>query len=809
MSIPRFLPPMTGLDADANVQPRHPADAAAWIWHPWRVTGETAFLRFSIEVFLMETETIRVHVTADQRYIFSVDGVEVGRGPDRGVVERWPVASHELALSAGRHRFEALVWWIADGSLTGLRADASAGGDALRSRPPVAQTTWRGGFLFAGDGAMAPRLNSGQAPWRVDDLTDAVRLVQPVFPVYHDIGPEFQIDGGRWSLVRSGETAVVVAGHVRGNPHGVQRPGWRLAPASLPEQEYTRMNRGRVRAFAGSWKTGQLKETTDAGVNDWSLLLRGEGSVVVPPDSERTLLWDFEDYVCGYVRLIASGAGAQVRVDWAEALHEAISCECVAGGTRKGDRAAIDGKVFCGFGDEFAVGAHEVEFPAFWWRSGRFLQVRLRTGAQSLTIRSLAIISTGYPLGDAARVATNDEALNELAAICERTTRACAHEIWTDCPYYEQMAYVGDSRLAALVNYAVFSDDRLSRRMLELFDDSRRGTGLVAMRVPGTWTQVSVTYALLWVLMVRDFAWWRDDASFVRARLRGVRALNDEIASLAGENGLLGVLPGWSFVDWVPEWTNGCGPGVREGDSCLVNLHWLLALRAQTELEKHFGEPELAALTKRRADRIAAAIVERYWSAGHGLLADTGQQVDFSEHAQALGLSAELPLALSRERWVENWLNAPTLTRATVYFSFYVMEALRAAGRGDELLKRADMWRDLPLRGLLTVPEAPEPTRSDCHGWGAHLRWHFAASVAGVRPAAPGFARIEVRPLLGPLTSIDVVVRHPRGNIECVLRRDGQRLQGRLVLPEGICGELHWNEKTRRLSAGENEIDES
>jgi hypothetical protein len=278
---------------------------------------------------------------------------------------------------------------------------------------------------------------------------------------------------------------------------------------------------------------------------------------------------------------------------------------------------------------------------------------------------------------------------------------------------------------------------------------------------------------------------------------------------LAGKNGLLEKLPGWSFVDWVPEWNNGCGPGVLEGDSSIVNLHWLLALRAHAELEGHFGEPELAKLATRRAERVAAAIVARYWDAGHGMLADTKGVSTFSEHAQALGVLAELPVSMSREGWVENWLAAPKLTRATIYFSFYVMEALALAGRGNELIACCDSWRDLPHRGLLTVPEAPEPTRSDCHGWGAHLRWHLAASIAGVRPAAPGFARVEVKPLFGPLTSIDVVGRHPRGDVACTLRNENGRLYGGIVLPEGVNGELYWNAKTQPLNPGKNEIDES
>ena len=36
----------------------------------------------------------------------------------------------------------------------------------------------------------------------------------------------------------------------------------------------------------------------------------------------------------------------------------------------------------------------------------------------------------------------------------------CAHETYMDCPYYEQMMYVGDTRLEVLTTYAISRDDR-------------------------------------------------------------------------------------------------------------------------------------------------------------------------------------------------------------------------------------------------------------------------------------------------------------------------------------------------------------
>jgi alpha-L-rhamnosidase len=806
----RTFLPATGFPADTNILPQHPADAAAWIWHPACGLGETAFLRFMLEFDLEAPATLPLHVSADQRFQLRLDDEEVGYGPDRCDVENWSVTSYEAVLASGRHRLEALVWWLADETLANRPAHAGAGTTpSLPMKPPIAQASWRGGFLLATNPAHASRLNTGTARWQVENHTDAIRAVPKRSYTYHDIGPEFHTDGTGWSTPAHAEDAEVIAGPIAGNVFGVQRPGWRLTPATLAEQSRFAVHSGRLRVIELSWTDGPFSAAAgDVGeIRAWSSLLTGGELVTVPPRSERTVLWDFEDYVCGYAELAtAGGAGARVRIDWAESLHEAKSVSDVRSETGKGRRDDIAGKVFYGFGDEYFISEGSVRYPALWWRSGRFLRVCVRTADEPLRIATLAVRSTGYPLGDAAPFSSDDAGLDEVMVLAERTLRACAHELWVDCPFYEQMAYVGDTRLAALCNYAMFADDRLSRRMIELFDQSRRDTGLVAERHPTGWRQVSTTYSLLWVLMVRDFAWWRDDEGFVRQRLRAVRSMLEEVWACTDADGLLAAVPGWPFVDWVPEWSHGCGPGVREGDSCLVNLHLLLALRAAVDLEAIVGEPELASLARRRAAQVSTGILARYWSADRNLLSDTRSPAPFSEHAQALGLLAGIEPPGGRERWTDAWIASTDLSVATIYFSFYTIEALQQTARTDAWHRRLALWRQVHARGLLTLPEAPEPTRSDCHGWSAHVRWHAVASLAGVRPLAPRFASVGVAPQFGAVHHVRAEVNHPRGWVRVELRREDDRLTGAIDLPSDTPGELRWQGRQYSLHPGANAI---
>ena len=56
--------------------------------------------------------------------------------------------------------------------------------------------------------------------------------------------------------------------------------------------------------------------------------------------------------------------------------------------------------------------------------------------------------------------------------------RLRAHETYFDAPYWEQLQYVGDTRIEALLNYTLAGDDRLARRAIEAFDWSRGAVGL-------------------------------------------------------------------------------------------------------------------------------------------------------------------------------------------------------------------------------------------------------------------------------------------------------------------------------------------
>jgi hypothetical protein len=301
--------------------------------------------------------------------------------------------------------------------------------------------------------------------------------------------------------------------------------------------------------------------------------------------------------------------------------------------------------------------------------------------------------------------------------------------------------------------------------------------------------------------MVYDYAMWRDDPESVRGCMTGVRGVLDAFLRHRRADGLLASPAGWNFVDWVGSWTHGTPPTDPAGPCGPINWQAVLALGYAAELEMAFGEPEPASRWERHRAELVAAM-EAFWDEDRGLFTDDLEGTLLSEHSQALALISGVLEGRRRERVLQRLVEAEGLSAATIYFSHYVLDALAREGRVDALVERLEYWKGLSARGFVTTPEKPEPTRSDCHAWGAHPLHHMFASILGIRPAAPGFAQVVVRPQLGGLEWARGRMPHPAGWVEAEVRGEGDALHGSVTVPAGVTGRLVLPDGDREIAGG-------
>ncbi len=790
LTVERAQPEMNG-----NIYRLYEIEKAAWIWHPSAPQGTQAILLFRNQFSVdQETETT-IHVSADQRYELSLDGKLISLGPDRGDLMHWSFASYRLKLAPGSHTLEALVAWIGDNA-------------------PCAQITHRGGFILAAEGPLSAPLNTGShSGWKVSRV-DGWSFSPGPPPNF--TGAQQTQRGKSLNVKEPFVAPSVIMPPLRSNDYGLMRTGWRLFPSPLPDQKINALNTGTVRAIIPGGLdrskpvTSQHIEKAKPGMpeaDQWNaLLIRGQGSVTIPPATVMSVLVDLENYFAAYPRFkMSSGKEAKVTLAWAESLYT-LNAQGKPTSV-KGNRNEIEGKVFHGIEDTFLPeGAitEPVEFRTWWWRAGRYILLTVQTQSDPLRLDGFDLLESRYPLEDDGQFVCPIQEINNTQPLMVRGMQMCSHETYMDCPYYEQLMYVGDTRLEMLTTYLMTRDDRLPKRGIELFDWSRSIWGQVAEHYPSRTPQQSPTFSLIWVSMVRDYAYWRGDPQFVRQCLPGMRGVLELFRNLRGPSGLLEHLPGWPFVDWVPGWATGNAPDGLRGISSINNLFFVQALLHAADVEEIVGDTAMAARNRQLARELSDAILARFWDDSRQLLADNQKHSSFSEHAQCLALLNGVLPKDKQAACFKALIETKDLHRATVYFSFYLLETFKKFDRGDLIVNRLGFWQDLLKGGFKTPVESPEPSRSDCHAWGSHPLFHMRASLFGLRPLNAGFSELEIAPSPGPLEWLEVKAPHPKGWIEGKLHFDhaSGKCSGSVLLPEGVTGTFRWKGAQIKLAPG-------
>jgi hypothetical protein len=264
-------------------------------------------------------------------------------------------------------------------------------------------------------------------------------------------------------------------------------------------------------------------------------------------------------------------------------------------------------------------------------------------------------------------------------------------------------------------------------------------------------------------------------------------------------------------VDWSWPWVDsirvgGVPPGASKGGSAIISLQYAYTLVRAAELMKAYGRKDIGLRYEESGRRIAADVYKFCYDAGRGLLADTPEKKEFSQHANILAILADAIPPDQQKGVLDKLMKDPSLTQATYYFKFYLFEAMKKTGTGNRFLDELKPWYDMIDIGLTTFAEQPEPTRSDCHAWSASPLYQLLSLTAGVQPAAPGFQKVLIKPAPGVLRNVAAKVAHPNGNIQLSMEINGNETAVEAQLPPGLNGSLDWGGKMYALKPGSNKF---
>jgi alpha-L-rhamnosidase len=758
---------------------------AYWIDVPGEPAQEYGVYNFRKEINLSsKPSSFIVHVSADNRYKLFVNGKLASLGPARGDLFHWNFETVDIApfLQSGANTIAAVVWNFG----------------AMR---PEAQISYQTGFILQGN-SEAEQIVNTDTSWRCIRDISYTPLTPELIYTYYVAGPGEHIDMNQsaegWRT-NNFDAVNWKQAHLlfNGLPKGVfnYTLGWMLVPRQIPQMELT------PQRLAAARKT--------EGINLPQNFPAQKNKLTIPANTHVKILFDQGHLTNAYPVLeFSKGKNASISQSYAEALYVVESGNDWRAQHQKGNRDSIEGKRFVGVKDEIvSSGKTRQQFNPLWWRTFRYLQLEITTKDEALDIDDIYSIFTGYPFEMKATFTANDDQLKKIMETGWRTARLCAVETYMDCPYYEQLQYVGDARIQCLVSLFNGGDDRLMRQAITAIDNSRMAEGLTLSRFPTANAQQIPPFSLWWIGILHDYFIYRNDTSFVQSKMPGMHQVLWFFSKYQQPDGSLKNPPYWNFTDWTESkgWANGMPP-MGDGNSAALDLQLLWALQLAADLEKELGTKENFQLYTNKANQLRATIRKKYWVEEKQLFADRPAKDVFSQHTNTLAILTGMVNGNPARSLAEKILADKSLAQATIYFKYYVHQAITKAGLGDRYISLLDDWRVNLANGMTTWAEISDinRTRSDCHAWGASPNIEFLRIVLGINSDAPGFKKVKITPHPGTLTSLSGSMPHPNGVIKAEYTKVNGGWTSIIELPANVSGTLVWKQKTFPLKAGKN-----
>ena len=481
--------------------------------------------------------------------------------------------------------------------------------------------------------------------------------------------------------------------------------------------------------------------------------------------------------------------GSKIRLIWAESYSVANE----AGHRYKHVRDAYDHPTaqMDGAFDSLIATGEEQSFEPFWYRAYRFVRVEFEDPDFALLDFSYAFYH--YPLDAAGVFSCSNERYNKMWEISRNTVLCCMHEMYVDCPYYEQQQYDMDSALEMLFTLRMSADDRMPFKSITDFAHSQMADGMLQANYPSTMVQIIPDFTLFWVLMLRDYLRYAGGTDAAIARVRSMSGTVDKALEsfepYMTKQGLVGVTPYWHFVDWVPGWEIGVPNGGREEPITVTSLMYAAALNAAAEMCDTTGRPGLAADYRQRAQSMIANVKKYCYDEEVGLYRNTPSTKEYSQHTTLWAILSGAVSGKEAGELIDRTFDGHVpVAICSFSMSYYMFRALELAGRYDQYAARQlQGWETMLDWHCTTWCENPDSPRSECHGWSSAPIYEFSSMVLGVYPTADGYGSVRVKPHVHSfdLTWAKGTVPTPKGIISVAWEKKDGELTLDVTLPEG------------------------
>ncbi len=424
----------------------------------------------------------------------------------------------------------------------------------------------------------------------------------------------------------------------------------------------------------------------------------------------------------------------------------------------------------------------------------RYVRIRFLRGATATPFRAIRAEGIYYPVTYAGAFESSDPLLNRIWETAAYTAHLCMQDgIW-DAPKRDRGLWAGDIDVTGQVISDVFADRFLLEETLQRLYPAASAHQHVN-DIPG--------YSALWVSSLASLYQHSGDKEFLMKEhqaLLGVLRLMDAEIDDAGL--FANKSHRWLFVDWAPG-LYADNAQTRRG----THLEFYRAYRDAASLLRELGDAEDAKRSEQQASRLLSAAREHLADSSDGTYGSTWQ---LNAMAITSGVAPSQSYATIWSSVLSHVQQAtPEAQAVSPYFNDYVLNAMAETGHRKEALTwmrqywggmlaegATSFWESYDLRWPKDNPHLSLQADgtsgyfvSLAHGWSSGPAVWLMEQMLGIRPAAPGFRKVAIRPDLMGLAWAKGQQPTPQGPIKIALE-EKLGIQITLDLPDGEDAEV-------------------
>jgi alpha-L-rhamnosidase len=525
-------------------------------------------------------------------------------------------------------------------------------------------------------------------------------------------------------------------------------------------------------------------------------------------------VYDFGRIFAGRLRLNVSGpAGTTVTLVQTEKLNDDGTVAVASG--------LVDTQLQT---DQYSLaGSGEEQWrPSFSYKGFRYVQVSNWPGTPTLDSLTGEVMHSS--VASAGEFDSSDALLNQIQAAARATLQNNMFGNQTDTPTYEKNGWTGDAQASSLASILNFGVARVWSKWLGDFRDAQAPSGEMPKIVPSTpyygydqspgwkmmWGPVppwdAATYVLPWE-MYQSLG----DRRILEQMYEAQKKLADFTAKYFPPEDYAYTNPNNPYLG---EYAAPLPPGgilaammlMPAGPADATNsAYWYHMLDLLARSAELLGRTEDAVNYRALADRVREAYNRRYWDGDaeiYRALGPGGAARPYAQTPNVLAVAFGLVPA-GHEDAVVRHLNEDIVAKdyhlmtTGVYAGRYVLTMLCDHGYADTaytVATRTDepSWGFWIKSGLSTMAEGwALSSRSWDHHYWASISSYFYQGLTGLRPAAPGYRRLLVRPSVpAGLDWVRASVDTPYGKAESGWKKSAQSLALNVRVPAGVTAEI-------------------